>query len=234
MAPRELHQNKPLDGEEGLRGSLRRYWFLVLLMAGFFTLLFVVVESFGIPILHDPSSWLEQGGTLAAVVGVGLLTVDVFLPVPSSVVMLLHGALFGVWLGMLLSLAGSMGAAVVGFALGRIGGPLLERLVSPAERAQADRLLERWGVLAIIITRPVPILAETVVILAGASPLSWGRAVAASLVGSLPAALLYALAGSTAARWGNGLLVFAAVLILAGIAWLVGRRIEVHARDLGR
>lgn len=217
-----------VEQEAHPEGTLRRYWLVVGLMAAFFLALFLLVEFLGVPILHDPSGWLERGGSFAAFVGVALLTVDVFLPVPSSAVMLLHGVLFGVWLGTLLSLVGSMGAALVGFALGRAGGPLLERIISPAERAQANRLLGRWGVLAIVATRPVPILAETVVILAGASSLGWGQALAAAFLGSLPAALLYALAGGTVARLGNGLLVFFAVLVLSGIVWLFGRRLEAR------
>jgi hypothetical protein len=51
----------------------------------------------------------------------------------------------------------------------------LERLVTAEERARANRLLERWGTLAIVVTRPIPLLAETVAIMAGASPLGWGR-----------------------------------------------------------
>ena len=53
------------------------------------------------------------------------------------------------------------------------GGPLLSRLVPPEERARANDLLDRWGEMAVVATRPVPILAETVAILAGASPKSW-------------------------------------------------------------
>ena len=86
----------------------------------------------------------------------------VALPVPFSLVMVAHGALFGVAVGTtLLSVVGSTVAALVGFALGRRGGPLLTRLVPPEERVRADRLLTRWGTLAIIVTRPVPLLAET-------------------------------------------------------------------------
>ncbi len=39
---------------------------------------------------------MRASGVVAALVGVGLLVADVVLPVPSSVVMLAHGALFGV------------------------------------------------------------------------------------------------------------------------------------------
>src|SRR5690606_28842158 len=148
--------------------------------------------------------WMAgRGGLPAASAGVGLLIADVFLPVPSSLVMIAHGALFGVVLGTGLSLLGSLGATLFGFAVGPRGGGLLARLVTPKEKKKADALLARWGALAILITRPIPLLAETVSILAGASPMGWGRMTAAALAGSAPAALLYALTGATARSLAN-------------------------------
>jgi uncharacterized membrane protein YdjX (TVP38/TMEM64 family) len=124
-----------------------------------------------------------------------------------------------------------MGAALVGFSLGRRGGPLLARLVPPEERARADYILSRWGTLAIVVTRPVPLLAETVAIMAGTSPLGWRCVALAALFGSLPPALLYALSGATAAALTSGVLVFGLVLLIAGIFWLVGYLVEVYLVD---
>jgi uncharacterized membrane protein YdjX (TVP38/TMEM64 family) len=194
-------------------------------MLAFFIAIFFLVEALGVPLLVDPMPWLKHGGIWAALLGVALLIADVLLPVPSSLVMVAHGALFGIWLGTLLSLIGSTGAAVFGFWLGRRGGRLLTRLVTPAERERADRLLKRWGLLAIIVTRPVPLLAETVAIMAGASPLGWGRTIPAALAGSLPPAFLYALTGASASQFQNTVLMFVFVLAIAGIFWMIGRRV---------
>jgi uncharacterized membrane protein YdjX (TVP38/TMEM64 family) len=202
---------------------MKRYSAIVSAIFGFLLVLFLLVEVTGVPLLKDPSPWLSSRGTLTvALLGTGLLVADVILPVPSSAVMVAHGALFGVVGGTLLSVVGSTGAALVGFSLGRRGGPLLARVVPPAERARADHILSRWGGLAIVVTRPVPLLAETVAIMAGTSPLGWRQAALAMLVGSLPPALLYALSGATAAALTSGVLVFGLVLLVAGIFWLVG------------
>lgn len=205
---------------------MKRYLIVMGGMVAFFLLLFAAAELLGVPLLTDPTPWLERGGTLAACVGVGLLVADVLLPVPSSLVMVAHGALFGVWVGTLLSLAGSVGAALFGFAIGRRGGGMLERLVTPDERARADRLLRRWGTLAVIVTRPVPLLAETVAIMAGTSSLGWGQMTLAALAGSLPPALLYAVTGAAAVNFQSSTLVFFCVLIVAGLFWAVGRWAE--------
>jgi uncharacterized membrane protein YdjX (TVP38/TMEM64 family) len=207
---------------------MKRYWILVGGLLGTFLITFLIVEALGVPLLTDPSPWMQRGGWVAALVGVGLLVADVFLPVPSSLVMIAHGALFGVWVGMLLSLIGSVGAALLGFAVGRRGGPLLERLVSQGERARVDLMLQRWGALAIVITRPVPLLAETVAILAGASPLGWGRVTLAAIAGSLPGALLYALAGAMAASFWSGVLVLGLVLLVAAFFYMINHWLELR------
>lgn len=213
---------------------MKRYLLMVVSLIASFTVLFVIVEALGIPLLTDPTPWMKHAGVFAAALGVGLLIADVLLPVPSSLVMVAHGALFGVVLGTFLSLLGSVGAALFGFAIGRRGGRLLERLVTADERALADRLLARWGVIAIIVTRPVPLLAETIAIMAGASPMSWSSLTLAAVAGSLPPALLYALAGATVAKFQNTVLIFGLVLLIAGLFWLVGRRLEPLLARAGR
>ena len=207
---------------------MKRYFIITGAMLGFFLLLFLFVEALGVPLLTDPSPWLKQRSVLAATIGVGLLVGDVLLPVPSSLVMVAHGALFGIVGGTLLSLAGSVGAALFGFAIGRRGGRIFERLVTPEERARADELLRRWGMLAIIVTRPVPLLAETVAIVAGTSSLGWGRTMLAAFAGSLPPALLYAITGAAAVNLQNTTLVFVAVILIAVCFWIVGRRVEPY------
>lgn len=202
---------------------MRRYLVIVAATMAFFLLLFFAVEALGFELLTDPTPWMRHGGVLAAALGVSLLIADVLLPVPSSLVMVAHGALFGVLIGTLLSLLGSMGAALFGFAIGRRGGRLLERIVTPEERARADRMVARWGAVAVVVTRPIPILAETVAIMTGASSVGWLRMALASFAGSLPPALLYALTGAAYANFQSVVLMFAATLLIAGSFWLIGR-----------
>jgi uncharacterized membrane protein YdjX (TVP38/TMEM64 family) len=191
-----------------------------------FLILFLIGEAWQLPFLADPATQLRQADLLTALLGVGLLMADAALPVPSSLVMILHGTLFGVGLGTLLSMVGGTGATAIGFAFGRRSGPLLTRYISPQERATAGRLIERWGAMAIVVTRPVPLLAETVAVLAGASPLGWKKATLAALTGTFPAAMIYALTGAAVVGLGSGALVFLAVMAMAGCTWLVGRSME--------
>ena len=201
---------------------MKRYWVISASLLLVLTALFVVVEALGLPALTDPEPLMRsKEGWVAAAIGVGLLTADAVLPVPSSIVMVAHGALFGALAGAVLSLLGRMGFCIVGFGAGRRGGPLIERLVGADERKRADRMLERWGPVAIVLSRPVPLVSETVIVLAGASGMSWGIAMAMATVGSLPEVALYAAVGAWLPRFDVTSLVFLAVLALAATAWIV-------------
>lgn len=207
---------------------MKRYLIITGVMLAFFLAFFLVVEALGIRLLADPTPWMMRGGALAAVVGVGLLVADVLLPIPSSLVMVAHGALFGVLGGTALSLVGSVGASLFGFAIGKRGGPLLRRITTPEERARADSFLRRWGALAVCLSRPLPLLAETVAIMAGTSGLGWSRMALASLAGSLPPALLYALTGAAVADFRSAALMFLVVMLVTGLFWLTSRLVESH------
>ena len=76
--------------------------------------------------------------------------------------------------------------------------------------------------LAIVVTRPVPMLAETIGILAGANGgLSWSKAAVAGAIGNLVPATAYGAAGAYAATYVNGLAVFAGVLAVAVFIWVL-------------
>jgi uncharacterized membrane protein YdjX (TVP38/TMEM64 family) len=116
-----------------------------------------------------------------------------------------------------------MGAAALAFAIGRRGGKLVNRSMSEKDRDRAQRLLARWGVVTVIATRPIPLLAEAVAIMAGTTAMGWRPFLLASAAGLLPGAALYAWAGSSELAAVYGLWVFAGVLLLAGAFWLIGK-----------
>jgi uncharacterized membrane protein YdjX (TVP38/TMEM64 family) len=207
----------------------RGYVLIAAGLVGLLMVMFVAVEVLDVPLLTDPGPWLGEPGVLAAVVGTGLLVVDVVLPVPSSAVMVAHGALFGVVGGTVLSLVGGLGATLVAFGIGRRSQVLVDRLVSPDERARAERWLSRYGPLAIVVTRPVPILAETTAIIAGTSHIRWRWAAAAGAAGNVAPAALYAASGAVVTSLTSQAVVFGVVLAIAAGFWLLGRRARPSA-----
>lgn len=210
---------------------MKKYWTFIGLLLLFFLILFLIVEQLNLHILTEPRYLMQAKSISAALVGIALLAADVFLPIPSSLVMITNGAVFGVVLGTLLSLVGSLGAGLIGFFIGRRGGSVLARFVPPEQRLQANQLLKKWGLLAIIVTRPVPLLAETTAIAAGTSTIGWKNMTLATLAGSLPAAVIYAIAGATAASFNNAWLTFGLVLLIAGMFWIVSERLHKTIAD---
>jgi uncharacterized membrane protein YdjX (TVP38/TMEM64 family) len=205
---------------------MTRYWLATGLLLFVFLGLFLLVEPLHISFLVDPAHMMNTRSLSAALAGVALLVADVILPVPSSLIMIANGALFGVGLGTFLSLIGNLGAAVTGFLLGRRSETLLARFVPHEERSRANRLLREWGLLAIIITRPIPLLAETTIVMAGASTMPWQPMLLASLAGSCPIALLYAFTGATAVNFESVVWAFGLALGVAGLFWSLRHRFK--------
>jgi uncharacterized membrane protein YdjX (TVP38/TMEM64 family) len=153
-----------------------------------------------------------------------LLVGDVVLPAPSSGVMVAQGAALGFVAGAAISLVGGTCATLVAYFVGRRGRRLINRFVSREEQLRAATLLEAHGMWAIVATRPVPMIAEAVAILAGASGgLPWWKVAVAGALGNVLPAVAYAAVGAYAANFVNGLVVFAGVCALAALGWALQR-----------
>ena len=129
------------------------------------------------------------------------------------------GALYGPYAGVALALLGRLGCFLAGFAVGRRTGGRLLRAVPVAQRRRAEDVLARRGAFAVLVTRPLPILGDTVAILAGASRMSWRTGALAATVGSVPEAVAYSLAGALAASSAEAGVVSGAFVIVAGAFW---------------
>jgi uncharacterized membrane protein YdjX (TVP38/TMEM64 family) len=215
------------------RAGRNRFWMIAATILGLFLTTYLLVEAFDVGFLTDPGDSLGEPGWGTAALGVFLLVADQFIPVPSSLVMISLGATYGVAGGIALSLLGRVGMMAAGFAVGRAGGPLLERVITADEAARANAFLARWGALAILISRPVPLLAETVAIMAGASSLRWSRALGAAALGSLPEVVAYSLAGAVAPSLENAGLIWGSFILVAGGFWLLGRWLDRRAPASG-
>ena len=204
--------------------AINRYWAAVAGLSVFFLLLFFVFDALNVPLLQDPQQWLGEAGIVGALLGMGLLIADVVLPVPSSIVMVANGTMFGLLGGALLSLAGRAGAFLFGYYLGAKSQGFARRHIPESQMNAAHALIETRGALAIILTRPVPILSETMSIVAGLASLPLGKSLFLAILGSVPEALLLAATGAYAATLDNTFLVFGALLLVTGLYWAASRR----------
>ena len=162
-----------------------------------------------------------RGATAAAIVFLCLL-LDVILPIPSSIVMIVSGALFGTLSGGILSMAGSLAGNCLGFELTRkFGEDFLRRHVSAREMEHARKLLERFGPAAIILSRPVPVMMETLSLFAGALRMDRRVFLSASVAGTLPVCLLYAYAGAVSWQGGTLAPAIVAAVLLPAAGWVL-------------
>jgi len=204
---------------------MKTYALIAITVALLILVSFGVVEAMGFEPLTDPSGLMTQGGLIAAAVGGGLLIADIFIPVPSSVLMIFHGALFGILPGFLWSLISVLGGAMIGWWMGKQSHPWVNRWVSSADQQTARKFMEKHGIFAIVLSRMLPILSETVSIMSGVVKLNASRFFWAALLGSIPPALIYAIAGAVTTDLASGALIALCVFVIAGLSWWISLRI---------
>lgn len=120
------------------------------------------------------------------------LALDVFLPIPSSIVSTVAGTLLGFPLGLLASVTGMTAGSILGYWFGRA--------VVPEETGRAFTLQKKYGVWGLLIARAVPVLAEASVMVAGFSRMPFGRFLAVTTLANIAVSAVYAWIGS-AIRW---------------------------------
>jgi uncharacterized membrane protein YdjX (TVP38/TMEM64 family) len=180
-----------LGGRTGVRWALSAALTLVVILLPFA----LVHESMDAWTLRQLQA---QHGTLPiALLVVMLLIADLLLPVPSSVVSTLAGALLGFPAGFAASLVGMTLGCQLGYALGRrCGGPLARRWLSAEELARVSRQVDRRGVWAFAIMRPIPVLAEASAFWAGVMLVNPLRFSAVTLLANAGVSGVYAATGA--------------------------------------
>ena len=192
-------------------------------------LLAVVLIPFFVfePQFERLATWLAQGNAsgwaTAAAIG-GLLTFDVFLPVPSSIVSTAGGALLGFWGGVVVIWIGMTIGCLVAYVFGAYAAAPARKLVGGDSLERASRVMKRYGPWALVICRPIPVLAESSVVFAGLvrsplPPFLWLTALA-----NLGIAIAYAAVGAFSMQAGSFLWTFAGAIALPGLALLAGKR----------
>jgi uncharacterized membrane protein YdjX (TVP38/TMEM64 family) len=175
-------------------------------------------------------SWMANAGAPGAAVVVGLLAVDIFIPVPSSIVMILSGAAFGVLWGSVLAFVGSIGGEWLGFEMARrYGTSLSARFIGDeAERNRLNRMLVTHGAAAVAATRALPVVMETMSIVAGLSTMKRSTFLIASTIGTAPIVVVYAYAGARAKETGSLVPAIVILIAVAAAGWIWYRAIRTE------
>lgn len=175
------------------------------------------------------------------------------LPIPSEVVVPAGGVLAAagrlnfVAVVLTASVANLIGSLIAYAVAARWGTPLLlgpGRFVGIRRHHVeiADRWFSRYGLLAVLIGRVLPVVRTYISFPAGLARVPIGRFMILTLVGALPWNFALALAGYTLGRNYESLATFIerggyvlalAVLVVLVLWWLRGRREEAERPDSG-
>lgn len=192
--------------------------------------------AWGTRLDHAVAAWLDPPPTPAvlAAAEVGILAVDILLPVPSSLVATLGGAQLGVAIGTACGWLGMTIGALAGWGLGRVvGHNAVVRLDDDARASLADRG-RRLGPVLVVITRPLPLVAEAAAIMAGAAAMPMRSFVAAAASGNLAIAFAWSAAGALG-RHGDQVqwMLVWSLIIPVTLTWLwIRTRVRIPSQEI--
>lgn len=155
---------------------------------------------FGQRMEHWSASQMQGTEAHVAAVGALLLAADIFLPVPSSLVATALGALVGFALAAVANAAGLTVGCLLGLWAGRGGKSPVVRFLGPERYEQFRSWTAAHGALAVFLCRPVPVVAEASILIAGAAHVRSKELMVAATFANIALALIYAYAGSAATR----------------------------------
>jgi 3-dehydroquinate synthase len=153
-------------------------------------------------------SWLESSFvsdrplTVAAIT-TGLLTADILLPVPSSVVCTWAGRALGAVPGLIINWIGLTLSCLAGYWLARIfGHPIARRLIDAETLHRLENAHQAKTTWTLTVCRAVPVLAEASVLLAGLQKLPARQFYPPVIAANLGIAIAYSVLGSFSTQHG--------------------------------
>jgi len=155
----------------------------------------------------DASRW-----SIAAI-AILLLVADLFLVIPSGLIIALAGGLVGASFAILVGTIGLTLCCALGYWIGRsVGEDLSGDADEQRKFSYAIGLVRKHGPLMLAACRPIPLLSELSVIAAGALGLPAITVLTTTLLANIGIACVYALIGAGATEGASG---FAAIVVAA-------------------
>lgn len=159
-----------------------------------------------------------SGSAAVAAAGIGLLlALDVFLPVPSSIVSTAAGVLLGFWRGAAVVWIAMTAGCLLGYAVGARASGVARRIVGRDGLERASRMAGRYGNWTLIVCRPIPVLAEATVVFAGLVKAPFAHFLALTSAANLGIAVGYAAFGAFSMRLDSFLMAFVGAIVIPGI-----------------
>ena len=147
--------------------------------------------------------WFVNPIILLGIIGILLFLLimaiqGLIVPIPSEIVLLAVGMIWGWFWGGLLGVAGSMLAGILCFYVSKKGGrPLAEKFIGISALEMADDLIEKHGMVAIILARSVPFVSfDAISYTAGLVDMDIKKYSIGTFIGTIPRAFFYSYLGS--------------------------------------
>jgi uncharacterized membrane protein YdjX (TVP38/TMEM64 family) len=131
--------------------------------------------------------------------------------------------LFGFWRGLAVIWVGMILGCAIGYAFGARAAGAARKLVGSDSLAKAGKVMEQHGSWALVICRPIPVLAESSIVFAGlvrspVTPFIW-----LTTLSNLGIAIAYAAVGAFSMKTESFLWTFVGAIALPGVAMLIGK-----------
>lgn len=176
----------------------RRIWIIITVLLASIVVPFLIWGETFEALLSSSAmrSLLVRHHAIGWLIGIVLLVADLFLPIPSTIVMSALGWLYGPLKGGLAASCGLFFSAQLAYQLSyRFGRRIALRLADEESLGAASRWFARSGGACVAVSRCLPVLSEAIACLAGLSRFPQREFLTSSLLGTLPAGFIFAWIG---------------------------------------
>lgn len=214
--------NKPLDKSDSFSAKVKKYLRNLVNFSQYSTktilyiILFISLIVFSLALLvyvyfFDRTflyrivvEWFVNPVYLLGIFGVVLFILimalqGLIVPLPSEIVLLATGMIWGLVLGGFMGVIGSMAAALLCFFISKRGGrPLAEKFVGQKAINLADDFIHKYGIGAILIARFLPFIAfDPISYASGLVDMDIKKYTLGTFIGSFPRAFFFSYLGSS-------------------------------------
>lgn len=168
--------------------------------------------------------WVSGFGGWSFAVLIALMLMQTVLAfLPSLLIMVVAVLAFGPILGGLLAWGGLLLAACLGYGIGySVGQVTVDRLLGHQTEQKMERLVDRYGIWAIIAARISPVMStDAVSMIAGLASMRFLPFVLATAIGTLPLTALVSWLGADVERLQTGLVWIAVISAATFVGYVV-------------
>ena len=175
------------------------------------------VDAWTVGLIEGP----RQHPAIVSLLLGGMLGSDILLPVPSSIVSTACGIFLGFFVGTMVSWVGMVVSCCLGYLLAlRLGRPFVSRMVGRRSMSHFEHLQKHYGDWVVVLARPIPVVAEISVLVAGLGRMPFWRFFWLSSFSNLGISMVYAGIGAFSVNLNAFLPAVAGSVLIPGLGML--------------